>query len=364
MKQTLTPGSQSKNGKPLIHARRKVVLILIALLSVGLCFVWWRHVPPPSVGGGKPDSLLAIWVKSRIYASVSPLDEQGFTRLTPQNAAGWYAIFREPVQSVEYYQSQHPLRPTPARGTIVLQPLGPMTDKERALLNNLKEYCAAFFQLPVRIDEPLPLSAKIETRTRSGRHPGGRTENEKNQYRQYNAGEIIDNVLAPRLPADAAAYLGITMADLWAEDLSFVFGLGSYDKRTGVYSLCRYYPQFKKQKNQPHGKPLPVQDRQRTLAGEKQTLKRACQVLNHEAGHIFGLYHCVLYKCSMNGGNSLSDFDATPLDYCPVCHSKLLWNISFDARKRYEDLLKFYQKHKMTDEARWVEGRILRVRGR
>jgi hypothetical protein len=64
----------------------------------------------------------------------------------------------------------------------------------------------------------------------------------------------------------------------------------------------------------------------------------------------------------MNGGNSLSDIDATPLDYCPVCHRKLLWNVGCDGVKRYRDLLRFYQKHGMTVEARWAKGRMERWR--
>lgn len=345
--------AQIKNLEPYNRTRRQIVLTVIALLAVGLCIFWWRYVPPPSVGGGLPDSLLASWVKSRVYASVSALDEQGFTRLTPQNAAGWYGIFREPIQSLEYYQSRSPIRPTPVRRTLVLQPIGRMTDHEQALLSDLKDYCQAFFQLPVRIEKPLSLDlAKAWTRPRSasrlrgsarnGQDKDGREENR--QDKQYNAGEIIDRVLAPRLPPDAVAYLGITMADLWADDLNYVFGLGSLEKRTGVYSLCRYYPSFWGHPNRP-------QD-------NKQALRRACQVLNHEAGHIFGLYHCVLYKCSMNGGNSLPDIDATPLDYCPVCHRKLLWNTGCEGGKRYGDLLRFYQQHEMTDEARWVETRM------
>jgi archaemetzincin len=327
-----------------MSARRKVVRILIVVVAVALGLGWWRYAPQPLVGGGQPDGLLARWVKKRIYRSVSPLDEQGFARLTPQNAAGWYGLFREPIQSVEYYRAQHPVRPTPQRHTLVLQPIGPMSGEQRALLSTLKEYCEAFFQLPVRIEKPLPLSlARAWMRPKRGSHPGASAGEG-----QYNAGEIVDRVLAPCLPEDAAAYLGITMADLWADDLSYVFGLGSLEKRSGVYSLCRYDPRFWGHAKRP-------QD-------AKLMLRRACRVLNHEVGHIFGLQHCVLYKCSMNGGNSLADMDATPLDYCPVCHRKLLWNIGCDGSKRYEDLLNFYRKHGLSSEARWTEGRLERWR--
>lgn len=36
----------------------------------------------------------------------------------------------------------------------------------------------------------------------------------------------------------------------------------------------------------------------------------------------------------MNGSNSLSDSDAAPLRYCPICERKLAWNIGFDTAPR------------------------------
>ncbi len=49
---------------------------------------------------------------------------------------------------------------------------------------------------------------------------------------------------------------------------------------------------------------------------------------------MFGISHCVLYLCTMNGSNSLSDSDAAPLRYCPICERKLAWNIGFDTAPR------------------------------
>lgn len=321
--------------------RRHVTKILLFLLLLAAGALWHFSLPP-SVGGGQADSVLARWVKNRIYAKVSPLDEQGYSRLTAQNANGWYSTRFEPIQSLEYYQSQHPMRPTSQRRTIVLQPIGEMTTEQQALLAQLKEYCEAFFQLPVRIESPLSLDlAKQWTRPgiARGTRPAVGTG-------QYNAGKIVQHVLVPRLPQDAAAYLGITMADLWTGDLNYVFGLGSFEHRAGVYSLCRYYPQFWGRKSEVHN--------------QTQILRRACLVLNHEAGHMFGLMHCVLYKCAMNGSNSLQDADSTPIDYCPVCSRKLLWNIGCDGTRRYRDLLRFYQQHGLLDEARWTTQRLMR----
>lgn len=299
------------------------IAVLAFLVGAAFAF-WWFKTPAPLVGGGQNDGILAMWVKNRAYASVSRREEAGFARLTPENTNGWYSISREPIQTFDAYRSQNPTRPTSARRTLVLQPIGPMNAAQKQLLLDLKEFCAAFFQLPVRIEKPLPLPANgVKTRPKAPKNRGV-------GERQFDAGGILETVLAPRLPDDAAAYLGITMADLWAGDLSFVFGLGSFRERVGVYSLCRYFPAFSP----------PMSANQRKIG-----LCRACQVLDHESGHMFGLSHCVLYKCAMNGSNSLADSDASPLEFCPICRRKLKWNLNYDSAKRAADLRKFYRAH-------------------
>jgi archaemetzincin len=276
-------------------------------------------------------------VKNRIYASVVPDDAAGFSRLTPENANGWINISREPIQSFDYYRSLNPPQPTKQRKVIVLQPIGPFTDREDLLLEELRTFCGAFFQLPVRLEPPFPLpETEVKTRPKGSRSYGIGDK-------QFNADDLIEKMLAPHLPQDAVAYLGITMADLWASDLSFVFGLGSSDRRTGVYSLTRYFPDSKGTL---------------TEADQKIGLRRSCQVLDHEMGHMLGLYHCVLSKCSMNGCNSLADADSSPLDYCPVCHRKLLWNTGANGAKRYRDLLSFYERHGLAEEANWTRRRL------
>lgn len=311
--------------------------LILALLVAGVFAFWWFKTPPPKVGGGQSDDLLAPWVKGRIYASVDPADEIGFSRLTEENANGWYSISREPIQSFNYYRSQNPPRPTAERRVIVLQPIGPFTNSQRELLKDLREFCGAFFQLPVRLEKPMPLpTTGVATRPKEARNRGVGDK-------KFEAEDLLERTLAPRLPNDAAAYLGITMADLWVDNLSFVFGLGSSGRRTGIYGLSRYFPASTQ--------PLTRQEK-------RLGLRRSCQVLDHEIGHMLGLYHCVLYKCSMNGSNSLADADASPLDYCPVCHRKLLWNVGMDGTRRYNDLLRFYRKHGLEDEAQWTAGRL------
>ena len=142
-----------------------------------------------------------------------------------------------------------------------------------------------------------------------------------------------------KLPDDAAIYLGITMTDLYAENLNYVFGYGSFETRTGVYSLARYFPDFWGQPSNADSKRL--------------TLRRSFKVLNHEESHVFGLKHCIFYDCSMNGSNSLEEADNSAIHECPVCHQKLLESLQFDPEKRFKALSEIFSKHGLDEESQW-----------
>ena len=92
-------------------------------------------------------------------------------------------------------------------------------------------------------------------------------------------------------------------------------------------------------------------------------MRRACKVVVHEAGHAFGLPHCIVYRCNMNGSNSMSESDKKPLRLCPRCLKKLQWNRGFDVLARYEALLRFFKKHGLAEEATWTAARLARIRG-
>jgi archaemetzincin len=280
--------------------------------------------------------------KRHVYESIKPLDEKGFERLGAPKKGEWLAAFPETPQTFERYKNATKVRPTEKRKVIVLQPLGTVTDEQNKIMEAMREYTEIFFQMPVRLEKPIELKPKNEKVTLSRLVGAGHRHGTYDK--QYNAGLILEQVLVPHLPDDAVVYLGITMEDMWADDLNYVFGLGSMVERVGVYSLCRYYPEFWGEK--------------RKEGDDTLGLLRSCKVLNHETGHMFGLSHCVFYHCSMNGSNSLSESDAAPAEFCPLCHRKLMWNIGFEPAKRFEQLQAFYAKNGMKDEADWTAKRI------
>ena len=139
------------------------------------------------------------------------------------------------------------------------------------------------------------------------------------------------------------------MRDLYPDPRwNFVFGQASLRERVGVYSFARYDPRF-------YG--------ERPAAGKEDEvrqllLRRSCKVLAHEAGHMFGIGHCVYFHCLMNGSNHLEEADARPLHLCPVDLRKLHDSIGFDVVERYRRLRAFYRKAGFGDEADWMDRRI------
>jgi len=314
-------------------------------------------------GAESADKALELEIREKVCASISPEDAKGFRPL-PAWAESQAPDGRRPAsvpaefpQSLELYRAAVRVRPAHELRTIALQPLGDFSSEQMRVLELLREYAAIFFQLPARLEKPVPLGpARTDNQTPNSREPlpasvpTGLYRNLPLGHRhgaydkQYNGDRVMTELLAPRLPAGVLLYFGVTQADLYCGDLNYVFGVASLDKRVGVYSLARYYPEF-------WGLP-------RSEGDELRGLRRACKVLNHEAGHMFGLRHCVFYGCSMNYSNTLQDLDGTPMHYCPVCHRKLMWNISFDPLKRYAELRGFYQRNGLTAEAAWLTERI------
>jgi archaemetzincin len=73
---------------------------------------------------------------------------------------------------------------------------------------------------------------------------------------------------------------------------------------------------------------------------------------------MFGIEHCVWFRCLMNGSNYLAESDARRLHLCPVDLRKLQWSIGFDVVERYRRLLDFYRREGFEDEAQWLDKRL------
>ncbi len=251
----------------------------------------------------------------------------------------WLAVHSESGQSFEQFVRSAPNRPDKKRNILYLQPLGEFREGAAPPLDSLREYAAAYFALEVRVLPSLSLDQqKITTR-----------RNPASGNRQLLTTDIL-TVLKKRIANDAFCLLGITMEDLYPEpSWNFVFGQASLRERVGVYSFARYDPAF-------YGAP-------RGGDYAKVLRRRSVKVLVHETGHMFGLAHCVYFRCVFNGSNHLDESDARPLHECPVDLRKLYYSIGFDVPRRYANLYQFYRKVGFDDEAAWTHRRLERIVG-
>jgi archaemetzincin len=161
---------------------------------------------------------------------------------------------------------------------------------------------------------------------------------------QLLTGDILD-VLNTRLPNDAFALLGITMADLYPDpNWNFVFGQASLRERVGIYSFARHEPKFSGE--------TPALDEHKVI------LRRSCKVLVHETAHMFGIEHCIWYRYLMNGSNHLAEPMHARYTLCPVDLRKLQVSVEFDPLERYRRLAQFDRQAGFDDEVSWLEKRI------
>jgi archaemetzincin len=308
-----------------------------ALMSVLPAAILWvsgmvaRFTPPTraqrlaAIGpvGGLPETLRRALDPGEDFL---PMPEPG--------PSDWLANHLEPGQSFAQFVSSRPNRPNTGRKVLYLQPLGNWKDNEGPSLDQLRRFSTAFFMLDVTALPALDL-ARAHITSRGNPWTG---------QVQILTSDIL-NLLARHLPGDAFALLGVTMTDLYPDpNWNFVFGQASLQGRVGVYSFARYDPRFYSEAPAPSSREL--------------MLRRSCKVLAHETGHMFGIEHCVWYRCLMNGSNHLAEADARPLHLCPADLRKLQWSIGFDVVERYRRLREFHQQAGFEDEARWMEKRI------
>lgn len=287
------------------------------------------------------DSVKAIGategLQETLRKALEPADD--FEPIPYPQPGDWLAVHYEPGQTFDEFTKSRPNRPDKIRNKIYLQPLGEFPKMQIPLTQALKEYASAYFAMQVEVLPVMTLGGRsITTRI-----------NTYTRKPQILTSDVLA-ILKDKLPDDAFCLLAITMEDLYPEDSwNFVFGQASLLERVGVYSFARYDPAFYGDKR---GKDY-----------EKLILRRSCKVLAHETGHIFGLQHCIFFRCVMNGSNHLKESDSRPMCLCPVCLRKLHRSIGFDVTSRYKNIYRFYKKLGFDDDAQWVAGRLEHILG-
>lgn len=248
--------------------------------------------------------------------------EPFFKTLDEPLADEWLASFPENGQTFEQYINENPTLPTETRNKIFIQPIGKFDKKQMKIIEFTAEYMESFYNLPVKLlnvknfEEPLSLeNYRIHSQWK---------------IKQIRTGYILEKILLPELPEDAAALIAFTSDDLYPDkNFNFVFGQASLENRVGVWSLYRL----------------------KDDADFKLFLKRTLKVAVHETGHMFSFAHCTKFHCVMNGSNHLVEADKRPIDVCPECMAKIVWMTKTDPQKRYENLADLCDKFDFYDEA-------------
>lgn len=240
-------------------------------------------------------------------------------------AGEWLAAHEEPGQSFGAWCAMPPVLARPPRRVLYIMPLGfaAAAPAVRAILDATTEFLAAFFQLPVVVLPEVSLDLIPAEARRL--HP-------VSHHPQLLSSHILQAVMAPRLPPDAAAMLCLTSQDLFPRPgWNFVFGQALLRKRVGVWSIYR------------NGDPA---------ADFRRVLWRTLKTAAHETCHMFSIRHCTAYECLMSGANSQDERERRPLEPCPADTAKLLRaTCVLDPRPRYAQLLAFAERHGFEREA-------------
>jgi archaemetzincin len=324
-----------------------VVGTLLTLLLAGLGLHGIVHAQSRNIGAvsksvvglGKTNETWAI--KPRMRQLAKEVLPQTYEKLKPIHTlkakpvtGDWLYHHTENGVSVKAYMKGAPIRPNGRFKTIYIQPLGSFTKEQKKIVRLSGEYMAIYFNVPVKIQKPLPLSIVPRDARR----------------RRFGSEQILSpwvlNMLRPRRPKDALAYIAFTASDLWpGRGWNFVYGQASLRSRVGVWSIHR------------NGDPSESKEMYELC------LRRTIKTATHETGHILTINHCIAYSCNMNGCNHRDESDACPLALCPLCLYKICWNTRSDPIKRCGKLADFCKEHGLKDAEAFFRKEVKIMKG-
>lgn len=277
------------------------------------------------------------------------LSQQTDLKLNAPKDGSW----RKSYNHIEYYQTltrfleDYRDRPSEA---LDLFKIGEFTETDLKILSITRDYLHHFHQVETNDhDEPLKFDEmKAKYKESWDQFLAKEPENEQKQqvhnyyiseldrssrvkfgHDQYNADLILsmmDKNLRPEVDTEDhhPPIIAFTNEDLYARDMNFVFGLGSYSG-TGVFSKARF--------GNPEESPKQFE----------KTLIRMMKIAAHEFGHMRGLPHCTDYECNIGGYMSLDELDARPLLYCSEDTAKICFASKISLSDYYQNLLQYFE---------------------
>jgi len=185
------------------------VMSLVVLAGVLAACIGRVAEPEPSreVAGSRPGDLEGLrGLVKRLRPLQLPLGEA--------QPGDWLAVHEESGQTFEEWLKSEPTTARGARRVIYVLPLGSMSAAQEKVVTDSVEYLRRYFQLPVRKLEPISEDTI----------PAGH-KRDWTLGLQLHSEYILDEVLYPRVPEDAAALIALTAIDLYPqESWNFVFG--------------------------------------------------------------------------------------------------------------------------------------------
>ncbi len=309
-------------------------VVLAAMLSS-------TGAPEPVPSGDNPAAtrpadrpVVTVASLTEAMAKLKPLH----TTIRKPGPGDWLAQHKEPGQTFAEYTRYRPVTPVGKRCVLYIQPLGKFTATQRKIIGLTAEFMELYFNTPVKVAKDLPLSVIPASARRT--HPSWGVKQILSTY-------VLDSVLRPRLPDDAAAYIAFTASDLWpGAGWNFVFGQASLRHRVGVWSIHR------------NGDP------DVNAAALRLCLLRTIKTAVHETGHMFSMLHCTAYECCMCGSNNRPESDARPVVLCPECVAKVCWATRTAPAGRYRKLARFCLANGLADSAKFYSASLAALGGK